>query len=319
MPASVQHPGWTGAPEDTSRAFGRRAASPASVWPGRLCVLEGRLGRCWPATGCQHGSADLRGRASLGHNAPLLGGRPFRPPGPPRGRTSPPGPGVVPGGMRAIACSPFRPGIRQSISTTSGRKAGIPVIAQYGVAGFFIDFAAQHPPSRAGWCSRSRPTARATTSGDRARPRPAAARAAGAARMDVPPHLVHRLVRRPRLRDRSGEAGLQRRGGRRRHRRHRRTSETSTTPSSCHSAGGGPGRRPATASQRAQAAAAIRPADHELHPPRAGPARPVDRERHPAAYRRGAPRRGNERARLQRRGLRIRQAVAAAVADMHRR
>ena len=53
------------------------------------------------------------------------------------------------------------------------------------------------PTSPAGWCWPSRPTAPATTPPNRPRPRPAPPGAARAARLAVPPHLVHGLVPRP--------------------------------------------------------------------------------------------------------------------------
>ena len=78
-------------------------------------------------------------------------------------------------------------------------------IAQYGVSGYRIDFAAKHPdparPDRPRHRVRRRqlPLLR-----HRPRPRPPPPGTPRTARLDVPPHLVAGLVHRPQARDRQG-------------------------------------------------------------------------------------------------------------------
>ena len=108
--------------------------------------------------------------------------------------------------------NPFEADVRDRLA-----ECGITVVPQYGVGGYRVDFAATHPedPDRMVLAIEA-DGASYRQSRQRPGPGPAARRAPAAARLELPPALVHELV--PRRQGRGGQAAgrLRPRGRRRR-------------------------------------------------------------------------------------------------------
>ena len=95
--------------------------------------------------------------------------------------------------------------------------SGITVVPQYGVGGYRVDFAAAHPEDAGRMVlAIEADGASYQRIGQRPGPRPAARRAPAAARLELPPAVVHELVPGPAGRGVEAAGGLP--AGRRRHR-----------------------------------------------------------------------------------------------------